>query len=103
MSSTAPSPGAKRRPRLDLYIDESCGVCADAVAIVEAVRQWFTEVQLQVRVHELDEGALLPAGIVAVPALLLDDRLIQYGTPDRAELRRLLVDSVSEGRPESSD
>ena len=47
-------------------------------------------------------GESLPAGLVAVPALLLDGRLVQYGTPDRGELGQLLLDRVRGGLPESN-
>ena len=60
---------------------------------------WFP--QIRIVLHHLNAGADLPSGVVAVPAFVLDGRVIQYGTPDQAQLSEEIVGALR-SRPDAS-
>lgn len=65
---------------LDIYLAADCFGCDQAEALAAEIDGGFP--QVRVAIHWLSEGLELPAGIVAVPAFLLEGKLIQYGTPE---------------------
>lgn len=78
---------------LDIYVDDGCEGCARAEGLAKEARAWFRE--LEVAIHRLEAGATLPAGVVAVPAYVLEGRVIQYGTPERSQIGEALVDALT--------
>ena len=78
---------------LDIYVDDSCQGCERAEGLAVEVQQWFRS--LRVAVHRLQPGASLPRGVVAVPAYVLDGRVIQYGTPEREQIGEALIEAIS--------
>ena len=79
---------------VSIYIDDGCGSCDRAVALAAEIRAWFP--QVHVRIHDLAAGADRPASIVAVPAFLVDDRLVQYGTPSPEQIAAAIMDSLAD-------
>lgn len=69
---------------LDIYLAVDCFGCDQAEVLAGEIDGWFP--QLRVAIHWLSEGVGLPAGIIAVPAFVLDGKLIQYGTPERKQV-----------------
>ena len=80
---------------LDIYVDEYCDTCEAA-----EVREWFPTVK--VLIHRLGTDLTLPKEIVAVPAFLLNGRLIQYGTPQRPQLGQAVLDALHLNRTDST-
>ena len=78
---------------LDIYVDDGCLSCERAEGLAQEVQQWFGN--LQVAIHRLQGGGSLPNGVVAVPAYVLDGRVIQYGTPERRQIGQALIDAIS--------
>ena len=85
---------------LDIYVDDGCSSCETAEQLALEARQWFPG--LQVQIHRLESRKRLPDGVVAVPAYVLDGRIIQYGTPERSQIGRALLDAFG-GRPPQSE
>ncbi|HJN93150.1 MAG TPA: hypothetical protein QGF05_10580 [Dehalococcoidia bacterium] len=69
---------------LDIYLAENCFGCDQAEALAADIEGWFPD--LHVVMHWLSGARRLPTGVVAVPAFLLEGRLIQYGTPERQQI-----------------
>ncbi|MEE9277935.1 MAG: hypothetical protein V3V06_05950 [Dehalococcoidia bacterium] len=84
---------------LDIYVDDQCGGCETAESLAGEVREWFPA--LRVILHRLAPGQPLPAGVVAVPAYLLEGDLIQYGTPERQQIGRAVLDALATRLAES--
>jgi len=73
---------------LTIYVDEGCFGC-------DRARQMAGEIErshdsLDVRVVDLSEIAVLPEAVIAVPAYLLDGRLVSLGNPYLSELSALI-------------
>lgn len=70
---------------LDVYVDAGCSGCAAARSCAAEIQSWFP--RLVVVVRELgDERVEPPDWLVAVPAFVLEGRLMQYGRPERGEI-----------------
>ena len=70
---------------LDVYVDVGCPGCEAARSFAAEIQSWFP--RLVVVVRELgDERVEPPDWLVAVPAFVLQGRLIQYGRPERGEI-----------------
>lgn len=82
--------------RLDIYVDDGCRGCHDAEALAAEAAAWFP--QLMVDIHHLPAGQPLPEGVVAVPAFVLGGTVVQYGTPERGQLGRAVVDALLAAR-----
>jgi hypothetical protein len=76
---------------LEIYVDDHCVSCDQAEALAAEAREWFPA--LRAVIHRLGPGISLPEGIVAVPAYVLEQRLIQYGTPERRQIGQAIVDA----------
>ena len=76
---------------LEIYVDDHCQACNRAEALAEEVREWFPD--LRAVINRLGPGTSLPEGIVAVPAYVLEHRLIQYGTPGRGQIGQAILDA----------
>ena len=85
---------------LDIYVDEYCDTCKAAERLAAEVREWFPAIE--VLIHRLGTGLSLPKGIIAVPAFLLNGRLIQYGTPQRPQLGQAVLDALHLNRADST-
>lgn len=77
---------------LDIYVDDHCRGCAAAEDLATEVSRWFPMVE--VVIHRLGEGQATPPGVVAVPAFLLEGRLLQYGTPEPGQIGRAVLDAL---------
>ncbi len=75
---------------LQVVVDAGCGVCSRAWALADQARAWFPMLRVEV-VDLADPAAVLPEAAVAVPAYLLDGRVISLGNPAPATLRRTLA------------
>lgn len=86
---------------LDIYEDDACRGCERAEDLAQEAQQWFGDVS--VTLHRLQASGSLPRGIVAVPAYVLEGRVIQYGTPEREQIGRALIEALATrgGRPAS--
>ena len=81
---------------LDIYVTPACFGSDRARRLADLVRAWSIP-DLRVQLHDLaDPGVVRPEHVFAVPAYLLDGRLISLGTPDLDWLHRLL--SSNHGR-----
>jgi predicted thioredoxin/glutaredoxin len=74
---------------LDIYLDQNCFGCDQAEALAADIDGWFP--QVRVVIHWLSTELRLPTGVVAVPAFLLEGRLIQYGTPERQQITNAVL------------
>lgn len=83
---------------LDIYVDDACSSCETAEQLGIEAREWFPD--LRVEIHRLESRKRLPAGIVAVPAYVLDGQVLQYGTPERSQIGRALLDAFSGRLPQ---
>ncbi len=83
---------------LDIYLTDDCFACDGVEALAADVGGWFP--QIRVVLHHLNAGADLPSGVVAVPAFVLDGRVIQYGTPDQARISEEIVGALR-SRPDA--
>ena len=81
------------RIRLDIYLTEGCFACQRVEVLAADAREWFP--QIPVTLHRLSTGDALPAGVVAVPAFVLDGRVIQYGTPDQGQISEAVVRALA--------
>lgn len=93
-------PGRRGRDRkgmepitLDIYVDDGCQGCDRAEGLADEVQRWLGS--LRVAVHRLHAGGSLPAGVVAVPAYVLDGRVIQYGTPEQGQIGQALIEALA--------
>ncbi len=77
---------------LNIYLTDGCFACDRVAALAADLRGWFP--QIRVVLHHLTAGADLPAEVVAVPAFVLDGHVIQYGTPDQAQISEAIVGAL---------
>jgi hypothetical protein len=83
------------RPVLQVLIAPHCLGCARATKLAEEAQQRFPG--LSVQVVDLDRSrAPLPLGVVAIPAYVLDGRLLFTGNPTGAALARVLAAALPE-------
>ncbi len=76
----------------DVNLDDQCPSCDAAEAVAAEVQEWFPMVR--VTIHRLEPGQPTPDTVIAVPAFLLEGRLIQFGTPSRTQISRALLDTL---------
>ena len=75
-------------------MDAGCSGCAAARRFAAEIQSWFP--RLVVVVRELsDERVEPPEWLVAVPALVLEGRLIQYGRPERGEISEAIQHALA--------
>ncbi len=84
---------------LEIYVDDHCQSCDQAEALAAEAREWFPA--LRAIIHRLGPNIALPDGVVAVPAYVLDKRLIQYGTPERRQIGQAILDAFIARLPQS--
>lgn len=74
--------------RLEIYIDQHCINCEEALTIAEQAQ---TIEGIEVVVVDLDQpGQRIPSRVIAVPTYLLDGKIVSLGNPARdAFLARL--------------
>ncbi len=84
---------------LEIYVEDQCPSCDQAEALAAEAREWFPA--LRAVIHHLGPGNSLPEGIVAVPAYVLEHRLIQYGTPERRQIGQAILDAFIARLPQS--
>ncbi len=83
-------------PRLDVYVAQHCFGCAEALRLAAAAATRFPS--LAVRIVDVErEPAARPESLVAVPAYVLDGRVVWLGNPRQQELFRRLERSIEEG------
>jgi hypothetical protein len=75
---------------LAVYVDRDCPGCARAREIAADIRARARSVV--VRIVELADTPDLPESVVAVPAYVLDGRLISLGNPRKSEILAVLSD-----------
>ncbi len=84
---------------LEIYVDDHCQSCDQAEALAAEAREWFPA--LRAIIHHLGPNIVLPDGVVAVPAYVLNQRLIQYGTPERRQIGQAILDAFIARLPQS--
>ena len=86
-------------PKLEVYVSAHCLGCAEALRLAGAAARRFPG--LAVRVIDLDrEPEARPEALVAVPAYLLDGRVVSLGNPRQQELFGHLQRALARvGRP----
>ena len=68
------------KPQLEIYVDNHCLGCEEAVALSKAVADRFPEIEVSVR--QLNRADRWPKSVVAVPTYLLEGRVLSLGNPD---------------------
>jgi len=80
--------------QLDIFVSAHCFGCAEARRLAAAVAQRFAAVA--VRLIDLDACPdQKPEQVVAVPAYLLDDRVIALGNPREVDLYQRLETALA--------
>ena len=80
--------------QLVIYVEEGCFGCARARQIAGEIERRHDSVD--VSVLDLSEVSTLPEAVVAVPAYVLDGRLVSLGNPHLAEISALIHRSLGE-------
>jgi hypothetical protein len=82
---------SRERHVLDIYVTTSCFGSDRARELADRVRAWRVP-GVSVQVHDLaDPGVVRPESVFAVPAFVIDGRLVSLGTPDEAWLHQLVT------------
>ncbi len=68
------------KPRLEIYVDDHCFGCEEAVALGSKVADRFPGIDVEVRQLNDEEG--WPEAVIAVPTYLLEGRVLSLGNPD---------------------
>ena len=83
--------------RLNVYVSGHCFGCPEARRLAGVIAERFDAVS--VRVVDLDvEPAARPERVIAVPAYVLDGRLISLGNPRQGDLLQHIEHAVADGR-----
>lgn len=77
--------------QLVIYVEEGCFGCSRARQIASEIERKHDSVE--VNVLDLSRVAVVPDEVVAVPAYLLDGRLVSLGNPYLSELSALIEQS----------
>jgi hypothetical protein len=94
--------GAGPPRRLDVYVSAHCFGCAEARRLAVAAARRFPG--LAVRVVDVErEADARPDALVAVPAYLLDERVVSLGNPLQQDLFRRLERALLDAAPEGSE
>jgi hypothetical protein len=80
--------------QLVIYVEEGCFGCARARQIAGELERHHDA--LDVRVLDLSEVVSLPEAVIAVPAYVLDGRLVSLGNPYLEEISSLIQQSLGE-------
>lgn len=75
--------------RLEIYVKRDCWPCDRARTLAEAMRSEFPEADIALIDLSSGHGQYRDR-VVAVPAYVMDGRVISLGNPDAGELRALL-------------
>jgi len=88
--------------KLTVYLEEGCLGCERARQIADEVER--TNDTVDVEVLDLAEATVIPEAVIAVPAYMLDGRLVILGNPSLAELSALIDEGLAaEGRLERAE
>ncbi len=90
------------RPRLEVLIAPHCFGCERAYLLADEARRRFPAIEVRVVDLERTE-APLPPGMVAVPAYVLNDRLLFTGNPTPEVLAEALAAAVPGAKPLAQD
>lgn len=87
--------------RLQIYITEGCIGCQWAMSMAEAVQNLYPDLEVEV-IDIADTTEALPEEVIAVPAYVLNGRLIFLGNPHLDELHQTLLGVVNDVPPTST-
>ena len=88
--------------KLTVYPEEGCLGCERARQIAAEVER--SNDAVDVEVLDLAEVTVIPEAVIAVPAYVLDGRLVFLGNPRLAELSALIEEGLAaEGRLERAE
>ncbi|MDQ3548433.1 MAG: DsbA family protein [Chloroflexota bacterium] len=73
---------------LTIYVLEHCSGCDRARQTADAIRRRLPEVRVEV--VDLDDRGPAPAGVVGVPAYVVNGRVVSHGNPRLEALLELL-------------
>jgi predicted thioredoxin/glutaredoxin len=76
--------------RLEVYVEAACPSCAASLAVANAARDRFPE--LEVAVIDLTTASHSRAAVTATPTFLLDGRVVSLGNPAPYELERAIAE-----------
>ncbi len=85
---------------LQIVVDGGCSLCDRAWALADRARIQFPALRVEM-VNLAHLGTVRPEAAIAVPAYLLDGRVIFLGNPDPAQLTRTLTAYLQ--APEQAD
>jgi hypothetical protein len=74
--------------KLTIYLEEGCPGCERARQIADEVKRRHGAIDVEV--VDLAEVMGIPEAIIAVPAYVLDDRLVYLGNPRLTEMSALI-------------
>lgn len=74
--------------KLTIYLEEGCLGCERARRIADEVGRRHGSVDVEV--VDLAQVAAIPEAVIAVPAYVLDDRLVYLGNPHMSEISGLI-------------
>jgi hypothetical protein len=81
---------------LTIYVDQGCFGCSRARQIADEIEQ--SHDSIDVSVVDLSEGSPLPDEVIAVPAYVLDGRLVSLGNPYLSEITAMIERGLTEER-----
>ena len=88
--------------KLTVYLEEGCLGCERARQIADEVERANDTVDVEVL--DLAEVTVVPEAVIAVPAYMLNGRLVFLGNPRLAELSALIDEGLAaEGRLERAE
>jgi predicted thioredoxin/glutaredoxin len=77
--------------KLDIYVSSGCLSCRRAREIASSLQGTYPGVRVEVVEAESAPAGSLPESVVALPAYILDGRLVSLGNPNPVTLREQLA------------
>lgn len=80
--------------RLTVYVEKGCFGCERARQIAGEIER--SHDSLDIEILDLSEVSVLPEAVIAVPAYVLDGRLVSLGNPYMSEISALIERRLAE-------